>query len=130
MDRLPDEHTIVAALANCNIPGFTKALKGGWRVRFRMPPTIDGKGWRCQIDLPPAAPVEEFVRRKPVLAHSLLRYPIEVWSTEPSPGVLDLWVAKSGALSGPVDPWPLLGRPRPGQHRLLHRGPGRGHDQG
>ncbi|ALG05782.1 zonular occludens toxin domain-containing protein [Kibdelosporangium phytohabitans] len=108
MDQLPDEGTIVNALRNLNIRGFNQALKEGWRLRFRQPPTIDGKGWRAQIDLPPSSPVEEIVKRKSMLAHNLMRYPIEVWPTEPQPSVLDLWVAKPGALSGPVDPWPLL----------------------
>ena len=108
MDGLPDEGTIVNALKNLNIRGFNQALKEGWRIRFRMPPTIDGKGWRAQLDLPPACPVEEIVKRKTMLAHNLVRFPIEVWPTEPQPSVLDLWVAKPGALSGPVDPWPLL----------------------
>src|SRR5207249_10175341 len=54
MDELPDEGTIVNALRNLSIPGFTRALKEGWKVRFVMPPAIDGKGWRCQIALPPA----------------------------------------------------------------------------
>lgn len=108
MSALPDEGTIVTALANLNIPAFRKALKEGWRLRFLQPPTIDGKGYRVQVQLPPAVPVEEIVKRKHVLAHNLVRYPIEVWPTEPAPTVLDLWVARSGALSGPVDPWPLL----------------------
>lgn len=108
MDNLPDEGTIVKALKNLNVKGFNDALKAGWVLQFLMPPTIDGKGWRCQVALPPACTVEMIVDRKPVLAHNLVRYPIEVWPTEPSPAVLDLWVAKSGALSGPVDPWPLL----------------------
>jgi S-DNA-T family DNA segregation ATPase FtsK/SpoIIIE len=38
MDGLPDEGTIVKALHNLNIRGFNQALKGGWRIRFRMPP--------------------------------------------------------------------------------------------
>lgn len=108
MDGLPDEGTIVKALHNLNIRGFNDAVKGGWVIRFRMPPTIDGKGYRAQLDLPPACPVEEIVKRKPMLAHNLLRYPIEVWPTEPQASVLDLWIANPGVLSGPVDPWPLL----------------------
>ncbi|WP_216209149.1 zonular occludens toxin domain-containing protein [Amycolatopsis aidingensis] len=108
MDELPDEGTIINALKNLNIRGFNQALKDGWRVRFEMPPVLDGKGWRTQVALPPACPVEEIVKRKNTLAHNLVRYPIEVWPTEPKPALLDLWVAKSGALSGPVDPWPLL----------------------
>ncbi|MGH3859980.1 zonular occludens toxin domain-containing protein [Actinokineospora sp.] len=108
MDVMPDEGTIVNALRNLNIPGFNRALKEGWRMRFLMPPTLDGKGWRCQISLPPASPVEEIVKRKATLAHNLVRFPNEVWPTEPQATVLDLWVANPGALSGPVDPWPLL----------------------
>jgi S-DNA-T family DNA segregation ATPase FtsK/SpoIIIE len=108
MDELPDEGTILNALRNLDIPGFTRALKEGWRIRFLMPPVIDGKGWRAQLALPPACTVEDIVRRKKTLAHNLVRFPIEVWPTEPQPSVLDLWVAKPGALSGPVDPWPLL----------------------
>lgn len=108
MDVLPDEGTIVNALRNLNMPGFNRALKEGWRVRFVMPPALDGKGWRCQISLPPASPVEEIVKRKATLAHNLVRFPNEVWPTEPQASVLDLWVANPGALSGSVDPWPLL----------------------
>lgn len=108
MDELPDEGTIVRALHNLGIAGFNRALKEGWRIQFRQPPTVDGKGWRAQLLLPPACPVEEIVRRKTTLAHNLVRFPNEVWPTEPDPSVLDLWVAKPGALSGPVDPWPLL----------------------
>jgi S-DNA-T family DNA segregation ATPase FtsK/SpoIIIE len=108
MDDLPDEGTILNALRNLNIRGFNQALKEGWRIKFLMPPSIDGKGWRAQLALPPACPVEEIVKRKTTLAHNLVRFPIEVWPTEPQPAVLDLWVAKPGALSGPIDPWPLL----------------------
>lgn len=48
--------------------------------------------------------------KKAVLAHNLLRKPVEVWPTEPhnQPGVLDLWVADQGSLSGKVPDWPLL----------------------
>ncbi|WP_326568036.1 zonular occludens toxin domain-containing protein [Amycolatopsis rhabdoformis] len=108
MDELPDENTILNALKNLNITGFNRAMKEGWRIKFITPPHVDGKGWRTQIALPPACPVEEIVKRKTTLAHNLVRYPREVWPTEPQPSMLDLWVAKPGALSGPVDPWPLL----------------------
>lgn len=107
MDGLPDEAMIIAALRH-TVPALDKAIKGGWRMYYEMPPMIDGKGWRAQLALPPAAPVEEFVKRKTMLAHNLRRFPVEVWPTEPKPAVLDLWVAKPGALSGPVEPWPLL----------------------
>jgi S-DNA-T family DNA segregation ATPase FtsK/SpoIIIE len=107
MDGLPDERMIVEALRH-TVPALDKAIKAGWRMYYEMPPMIDGKGWRAQLALPPSAPVEEFVKRKTMLAHNLRRFPIEVWPTEPKAAVLDLWVAKPGALSGPVEPWPLL----------------------
>lgn len=107
MDGVPDETMIIAALRH-TVPALDKAIKAGWRMYYEMPPMRDGKGWRAQLALPPAAPVVEFVKRKTMLAHNLRRFPNEVWPTEPKPAVLDLWVAKPGALSGPVDPWPLL----------------------
>ncbi|WP_123744641.1 FtsK/SpoIIIE domain-containing protein [Saccharothrix texasensis] len=63
-----------------------------------------------QLVMPKGVPVEEIVKRKTVFAHNLVRLPVEVWPSEPKgqPGVLDLWVADQGALSGPVEPWPLL----------------------
>lgn len=52
----------------------------------------------------------EIAERKEMLAHNLMRKPVEVWPTEPreQAGVLDLWVADPGILTKPVDPWPLL----------------------
>jgi DNA segregation ATPase FtsK/SpoIIIE, S-DNA-T family len=63
-----------------------------------------------QLVMPKGVPVEEIVKRKTVFAHNLVRLPVEVWPSEPKdqPGVLDLWVADQGALSGPVGAWPLL----------------------
>lgn len=107
MDGIPDETMIVNALRH-TVPALDKAIKGGWRMHYEMPPMPDGKGWRAQLALPPAAPVVKFVNDKVMLAHNLRRFPIEVWPTEPRPAVLDLWVANPGVLSCPVDPWPLL----------------------
>jgi S-DNA-T family DNA segregation ATPase FtsK/SpoIIIE len=47
---------------------------------------------------------------KSVLAHNLVRLPVEVWPTEPKnqPGVLDLWVADQGLLTNAVEAYPLL----------------------
>lgn len=106
MDGLPDERMITQALRK-TLPALDRALKEGWRLHYQVPPMLDGKGWVAEIPLPPAAPVEDFVRNKTDLAHNLRRYPNEVWLSEPQAAVLRLWVAKPGALSGPVDPWPL-----------------------
>lgn len=107
MDGIPDERMIIEAL-RATLPALDRAIKAGWKMFYEMPPMPDGKGWRAQLALPPAAPVVDFVKRKELLAHNLRRFPREVWPTEPKAAVLDLWVAKPGALSGPVDDWPLL----------------------
>ena len=110
---VPDEGAIMTALRNLNYAPLTAKIKEGWVPRWDLPPVRDGKpgkGWQAQLQLPQGVTVEEIVKRKKVLAHNLVRLPVEVWPTEPKtrPGVLDLWVADQGILSGPVAPWPLL----------------------
>ncbi|MGV9600786.1 hypothetical protein ACWDR1_29415 [Streptosporangium sandarakinum] len=107
-DVIPDEGAILAALRNLGISELNKAFKDGWRPRFPTPTHRDGKGYRTQLELPAGVTVEMINKKKAVLAHNLVRFPIEVWPTEPKAGVLDLWVADQGALTGPIDPWPLL----------------------
>lgn len=109
-DMVPDEGAILAALRELGYAPLTKAFKEGWQPRWVSPTTRVGKGWHAQLLLPRQVPVEEIAKRKSVLAHNLLRKPIEVWPTEPKdqPGVLDLWVADQGVLTGPVPEWPLL----------------------
>ncbi|MEU7004458.1 hypothetical protein [Nonomuraea sp. NPDC046570] len=107
---IPDEGAILNALRELGISRLDKAFKGGWRPRFVLPTERDGKGYHTQLELPPGVNVENINDKKKLLAHNLVRFPVEVWPTEPRnlPGVLDLWVADQGALSGAVDPWPLL----------------------
>lgn len=109
-DVIPDEGAILHALRHLELAPLNKAFKNGWRPRFVLPTERDGKGYHTQLELPPAVTVEMINNKKKLLAHNLVRFPVEVWPTEPrdKPGVLDLWVADQGALSGPVDPWPLL----------------------
>ncbi|MFD4604107.1 DEAD/DEAH box helicase family protein [Streptomyces sp. NPDC058464] len=76
-----------------------------------MQPTVRlGNGYHSQLQLPQGVTVEMVNKKKSVLAHNLLRKPVETWPTEPpnQPGILDLWVADQGSLNGPVPPWPLL----------------------
>lgn len=75
-----------------------------------QPTTRSGNGWHTQLQLPMGVTVEMIAGKKSVLAHNPLRKPVEVSPTEPpkQPGVLDLWVADQGFLSGTVPPWPLL----------------------
>ncbi|GLZ36339.1 hypothetical protein Lesp02_85260 [Lentzea sp. NBRC 105346] len=112
---IPDESAVLGALRHLGgLPLLKDAFKSGWGSTITptwvMVPHRDGKGWRMQLVLPRGVPVEEIVKRKTILAHNLVRLPVEVWPSEPKDkaGVLDLWVADPGALSGPVDPWPLL----------------------
>lgn len=109
-DVVPDENAILRALGNLGIGPLNKALKEGWRPRWVQPTTRSGPGYHTQVQLPEGVPVEMVAAKKTVLAHNLMRKPIEVWPTEPpkQPGILDLWVADQGSLSGPVPPWPLL----------------------
>lgn len=109
-DVIPDERAVINALRNMNIPALNRKFREGWAPRWVMPPTHDGKGWHCQLLLPEGVTVEMINNNKPVLAHNLLRLPVEVWPTEPrdKPGVMDLWTADQGSLTKPVAPWPLL----------------------
>ncbi|GAA1308168.1 hypothetical protein [Saccharothrix xinjiangensis] len=110
-----DEAAVLSALRHLGgLPLLKQAFKQGWGSSITptwvQVPHRDGNGVRMQLVLPQGVPVEEIVKRKTVLAHNLVRLPVEVWPSEPKDraGVLDLWVADPGALSGPVDPWPLL----------------------
>ncbi|MFC4500655.1 MULTISPECIES: cell division protein FtsK [Streptomyces] len=109
-DVVPDENAILRALRNLGIPPLNKAFKEGWQPRWVQPSTRSGNGWHAQLQLPEGVPVEMIADKKEVLAHNLMRKPIEVWPTEPrdQAGVLDLWVADPGVLTKPVPPWPLL----------------------
>lgn len=115
-DIIPTDGAILEALRNLGIPKLDQAFKRGWGTSghpsqvFQQGTIQDGRGYRTQIRLPQGVNVEAINRKKDLLAHNLVRMPIEVWPTEPKdkPGVLDLWVSDQGALSGPVPPWPIL----------------------
>lgn len=115
---VPNDGAILEALRHLGISKLDDAFKRGWgsvghpaRV-FEQGTARDGKGWRTQIRLPQGVTVEMINKRKAVLAHNLVRLPVEVWPTEPKdkPGVLDVWTAEPGSLTGPVPPWPLLAK--------------------
>lgn len=109
-DVVPDEGAILSALRHLNIGPLNRAFKDGWQPRWVSGTGRLGNGWHSQLLLPMGVTVEMINQRKQVLAHNLLRLPVEVWPTEPGnkPGVLDLWVADQGSLSGKVPDWPLL----------------------
>lgn len=119
-DIVVDESAVLSALRYLGgLPLLKQAFKQGWgssiTPTWLQLPHRDGNGVRMQLVLPRGVPVEEIVKRKTTFAHNLSRLPVEVWPSEPKDraGVLDLWVADPGALSGPVDPWPLLAEEGP-----------------
>ncbi|MGW6924460.1 cell division protein FtsK [Streptomyces sp. NPDC054950] len=107
---IPDEGAILRALGNLGIAPLNKAIKAGWQPRWVQPTTRLGNGYHTQVQLPLGVTVEMVNAKKNVLAHNLMRKPVETWPTEPpnQPGILDLWVADQGSLNGVVPPWPLL----------------------
>ncbi|MGC9536542.1 cell division protein FtsK [Streptomyces sp. UG1] len=107
---IPDENAILRALGKLSIPQLNAAIKEGWQPRWVQPTTRLGNGYHTQLQLPLGVTVEMVNAKKNVLAHNLMRKPVETWPTEPpnQPGVLDLWVADQGSLNGPVPAWPLL----------------------
>jgi S-DNA-T family DNA segregation ATPase FtsK/SpoIIIE len=114
-DIIVDESAVLSALRYLGgLPLLKEAFKKGWGSSITptwvMQPHRDGDGVRMQLVLPRGVPVVEIVKRLPVFAHNLARLPMEVWPSEPKDraGVLDLWVADPGALSGPVGAWPVL----------------------
>ncbi|MFJ2162381.1 cell division protein FtsK [Streptomyces sp. NPDC087856] len=107
---IPDENAILRALGKLSIPQMNAAIKEGWQPRWVSPTTRLGNGYHTQLQLPMGVTVEMVNAKKNVLAHNLMRKPVETWPTEPpnQPGVLDLWVADQGSLNGVVPDWPLL----------------------
>jgi S-DNA-T family DNA segregation ATPase FtsK/SpoIIIE len=107
---IPDENAILRALGKLSIPQMNAAIKEGWQPRWVSPTTRLGNGYHTQVQLPLGVTVEMVNGKKNVLAHNLMRKPVETWPTEPPnmPGVLDLWVADQGSLNGVVPDWPLL----------------------
>ncbi|MEU4919355.1 zonular occludens toxin domain-containing protein [Streptomyces parvus] len=107
-DTVPDEGAILDALRHLGIPKLNAAFKDGWQPRWVAPTTRLGNGWHSRLQLPMGVTVEMVTDKKTVLAHNLMRKPVEVWPTEAEASVLDLWVADAGSLSGKVPDWPLL----------------------
>uniref|UniRef100_UPI002FEF340D zonular occludens toxin domain-containing protein n=1 Tax=Streptomyces cyaneofuscatus TaxID=66883 RepID=UPI002FEF340D len=107
-DVVPDEGAILDALRHLGIAKLNQAFKAGWQPRWVAPTTRLGNGWHSRLQLPMGVTVEMVNDKKAILAHNLMRKPVEVWPTEPEASVLDLWVADQGSLSGKVPEWPLL----------------------
>jgi S-DNA-T family DNA segregation ATPase FtsK/SpoIIIE len=110
LEVVPDENAILKALRNLGWGPMNQAFKQGWQPRWIQPPVRVGNGWQTQLQMPLGCPVEKLAdpKLKNILAHNLVRLPVEVWPTESAPSVMDLFVADQGSLTRPLGPWPWL----------------------
>ncbi|MEV6895665.1 cell division protein FtsK [Kribbella sp. NPDC051137] len=108
-DSAIDESTIAQALDSLRIPNITRYLKQGYKLQFITPARQQGRGTHAVIRLPGGVPAELISKRRVDLATSLHRAGSEVWpTTGDEAGILDLWVADKGALTGGPGAYPLL----------------------
>lgn len=108
-DSWVDERMITRALAHLGIAPLNSFLKGGGELVYTVAARKDGDGTQAQIRLPLGVTAEMVSDRRKVLAANLGRASLETWpTTGEEDGVLDLWVADKGTLSGGAGEWPLL----------------------
>ncbi len=108
-DSWLDERMISQALAHLGIAPLNKFFKDGGELFYIIGARVDGDGTYAQIRLPLGVTAGMVVDRRDKLAANLGRAKLETWPTEgPEAGILDLWVADKGKLSGGAGDWPLL----------------------
>lgn len=108
-DSWIDERMISKALAHLGIAPLNAFFKDGGQLVYTVPTRKDGDGTYAQIRLPLGATAAMVADRREVLAANLGRASLETWpTTGAEDGVLDLWIADKGTLSGGAGDWPLL----------------------
>ncbi|XVV03229.1 hypothetical protein ACQPW3_38835 [Actinosynnema sp. CA-248983] len=108
-DSWVDERMITRALAHLGIAPLNAFLKSGGELVYVVPARKDGDGTHARVRLPMGVTAEMVSDRRKVLAANLGRAALETWpTTGEEDGVLDLWVADKGTLSGGAGDWPLL----------------------
>ena len=108
-DSWVDERMISRALAHLGIAPLNAFLKGGGELVYTVAARKDGDGTFAQVRLPLGVTAAMVSDRRKVLAANLGRASLETWpTTGTEDGVLDLWVADRGTLSGGAGDWPLL----------------------
>ncbi|WP_253888344.1 hypothetical protein [Actinokineospora diospyrosa] len=108
-DSWVDERMISKALAHLGIAPLAAFFKNGGELLYSVPARKDGDGTHTQVRLPLGVTAEMVTDRRKVLAANLGRAALETWpTTGEEDGVLDLWVADKGTLSGGAGDWPLL----------------------
>jgi S-DNA-T family DNA segregation ATPase FtsK/SpoIIIE len=108
-DSWVDERMISRALSHLGIAPLNAFVKRGGELVYTVPARKDGDGTFAQVRLPLGVTAEMVADRRKVLAANLGRAALETWpTTGAEDGVLDLWVADKGTLSGGAGDWPLL----------------------
>ncbi|GLZ39682.1 FtsK/SpoIIIE domain-containing protein [Actinokineospora sp. NBRC 105648] len=108
-DAWIDERMISRALAHLGITPLNAFFKGGGELIYTVPARKDGDGTFAQVRLPLGVTADMVAGQRGKLAANLGRSGLETWATKgDEDGVLDLWVADKGTLSGGAGPWPLL----------------------
>ncbi|WP_378056060.1 hypothetical protein [Actinophytocola glycyrrhizae] len=104
-----DERMISRALAHLGISPLNRFFKDGGELVYTVPARKDGDGTFTQVRLPLGVTADMVAGQRPKLAANLGRSALETWPTQgEEAGILDLWVADKGTLSGGAGPWPLL----------------------
>lgn len=108
-DSWVDERMISRALAHLGITPLTRFFKDGGELAYTVGARKDGDGTFAQIRLSLGVTADMVAGQRGKLAANLGRAALETWPTKgEEDGILDLWVADKGTLSGGAGPWPLL----------------------
>lgn len=108
-DSWVDERMISRALAHLGVGPLNAFFKDGGELVYLIAARRDGDGTFAQVRLPLGVTADMVADRRTTLAANLGRASLETWPTKgDEDGVLDLWVADKGKLSGGAGPWPLL----------------------
>ncbi|WP_211239345.1 FtsK/SpoIIIE domain-containing protein [Actinokineospora inagensis] len=104
-----DERMISRALAHLGIAPLNRFFKGGGELIYTVPARKDGDGTFAQVRLPLGVTADMVAGQRGKLAANLGRSGLETWPTKgDEDGLLDLWVADKGALTGGAGRWPLI----------------------
>lgn len=108
-DSWVDERMISRALAHLGIAPLNQFFKDAGELVYTVPARKDGDGTFAQVRLPLGVTADMVAGQRGKLAANLGRSGLETWPTKgDEDGVLDLWVADKGTLSGGAGSWPLL----------------------
>ncbi|MGB3438584.1 MAG: hypothetical protein WBA97_07495 [Actinophytocola sp.] len=118
-DSWVDERMISRALAHLGISPLNRFFKDGGELAYTVPARKDGDGTFAQVRLPLGVTADMVAGQRGKLAANLGRSGLETWPTKgEEDGILDLWVADKGTLSGGAGPWPLLDDTGPDDGRV------------